>query len=108
VIFFEKFNTLNPSMQGNDTIITIVTDNLKTLIGKLGLWVRKLERTVWKQVTLELISVSKITWLICSLDFCKYFLEAVTDKYNWTTNLFHADSPQNYDLKKETLYLILL
>jgi hypothetical protein len=42
-IFFEKFNTLNPSMQGNDTNIIIVTDKLKTFIGKLGLWVRKLE-----------------------------------------------------------------
>jgi hypothetical protein len=40
---FEKFNTMNPSMQGNDTKIIIVTEKAKTFIGKLGLWVRKLE-----------------------------------------------------------------
>jgi hypothetical protein len=40
----DKFNTLNSSIQGNDTIIIIVTDKLKTFIEKLGLWVRKLER----------------------------------------------------------------
>jgi hypothetical protein len=28
--------------------------------------------------------------------FCKYFPEAVTDKYKWITDPFHADSPQNY------------
>jgi hypothetical protein len=39
---FEKFNTLNTSMQGNDTDI-VVTDKVKALIGKLGLWVRKIE-----------------------------------------------------------------
>jgi hypothetical protein len=48
---FEKFNTLDPSMQGNDTNIIIVTDKLKTFIGKLRLWVRKLEGKLWKQVT---------------------------------------------------------
>jgi hypothetical protein len=30
-------------MQGNDTNIIVVTDKMKTFIGKLGLWVRKLE-----------------------------------------------------------------
>jgi hypothetical protein len=40
---FEKYNTLNTSMQGNDTNIIAVTDKVKAFIGKLGLWVRKLE-----------------------------------------------------------------
>jgi hypothetical protein len=89
-------------MQGNDTNIITVTDKLKTFTGKLGLWARKLERKQCaKQVTLELISVSKITWLICSPGFCKYFPEAVTDKYKWITDPFHADSPQNYDFSLE-------
>jgi hypothetical protein len=44
--------------------IIIVTDKGKTFIGKLGLWVRKLRKTTWKQVTLELISVSEIPSLI--------------------------------------------
>jgi hypothetical protein len=35
-------------MQGNGTTIIIVNDKLKTFIGKLGLWVRKLERKPWK------------------------------------------------------------
>jgi hypothetical protein len=33
--------------------------------------------------------------------FCKYFPEAVTDKYKWITDPFHADSPQNYDFSLE-------
>jgi hypothetical protein len=60
----------------------------------VGLKTRK--KTVWKQVTLELINVSKITWLICSPGFVKYFPEAVTDKYKLIIDPFHADSPQNY------------
>jgi hypothetical protein len=59
------------------------------------------KKTVWKQVILELISVSKITWLICSPGFVKYFPEAVTDKYKWITDPFHADFPQNYDFSLE-------
>jgi hypothetical protein len=42
--FISKFNTLDQSMQGNDIKTIIVTDKLNTFIGKLGLWVRKLER----------------------------------------------------------------
>jgi hypothetical protein len=53
------------------------------------------KKTLWNQVTLELISVTKITWLICSRGF--YLPEAVTDKYKWIMDTFHADSPQNYD-----------
>jgi hypothetical protein len=33
--------------------------------------------------------------------YCKYFPEAVTDKYKWITDPFHADSPQNYNLSLE-------
>jgi hypothetical protein len=33
---FEEFNISNTSMQGNDTNIIIVTDKVKTFIGKLG------------------------------------------------------------------------
>jgi hypothetical protein len=39
---FEKFSTMNTSMQGNDTNIIVVTDKVKAFIEKLGLWVRKL------------------------------------------------------------------
>jgi hypothetical protein len=97
-------------MQGNNTNIIRATDKLKTF-GLVGQKIRK--KTVWKQVALELISVSKITWLICSPGFVKYFPEAVTDKYKWIKDPFHADSPRitNFLLKKETistLYLTLL
>jgi hypothetical protein len=59
-------------MQGNNANITVVTGKLKAFIGKLGFWVRKLDgkslkmlsrskfmwrKTMWKQVTLELIGV---------------------------------------------------
>jgi hypothetical protein len=30
-----------------------------------------------------------------------YFPEAVTDKYKWVMDPFHADSPQNYDFSLE-------
>jgi hypothetical protein len=43
---FEKFNTLNASMQENDANIIVVTDEVKVFIGKLDLWVRKLEGKV--------------------------------------------------------------
>jgi hypothetical protein len=33
--------------------------------------------------------------------FCKYFPEAVTDKYKWITDPFHADSHQNYNFSLE-------
>jgi hypothetical protein len=33
--------------------------------------------------------------------FCKYFPEAVTDKYKWITDPFHADSPRIYDFSLE-------
>jgi hypothetical protein len=68
-------------MQRNNTNNIVVTNEVKVFIGKLGLWVRKLEaKSLYmfsrlkdfmgrKQVTLELISVSKISWLICSPGF---------------------------------------
>jgi hypothetical protein len=49
-------------MQGNNTNIITLTDKLMTFIEILGLWGTKLgKKTAWKQVTLELINVSKIT-----------------------------------------------
>jgi hypothetical protein len=33
--------------------------------------------------------------------FSKYFPEIVSDKYKWITDLFYADSPQNYDFSVE-------
>jgi hypothetical protein len=33
--------------------------------------------------------------------FCKYFPEAVTDKYKWIMDPFHADSPKNYGFSLE-------
>jgi hypothetical protein len=41
---FEKFSTLNIRMQGNDTNSNVMTHKVKAFIGKLGLWMRKLER----------------------------------------------------------------
>jgi hypothetical protein len=75
-------------MKGNDTNITIVTDKVKAFIGKLGLWVRKLEgksldmfshlKGFVEENSLEtraliLISISKIVWLICSPGFLSSF-----------------------------------
>jgi hypothetical protein len=40
---FEKFNSLNPSMQRNDMNTIVVADEVKAFTGKLGLWFRKLE-----------------------------------------------------------------
>jgi hypothetical protein len=62
----------------------------------LGSWACGSEnkKTLWKQVTLELISVFKITWLICSPGFVKYFPEAVPDKYKCISDPFHADPPE--------------
>jgi hypothetical protein len=38
---FEKFNALDTS--GQDTNIVVVTDKVQAFIGKLCLWIRKLE-----------------------------------------------------------------
>jgi hypothetical protein len=121
---FEKFNTLNLSMQSmqeNDTNIIIVTEKVKAFVGKLGLWVRKLEAEsleIFSQLKdfVEENSVEKSdTGIVqCIKDhlvnlqsrFPKYFPEAVSDKYKWIMDPFPADSPQNYDfslLKKETI-----
>jgi hypothetical protein len=43
----------------------------KTILNET--WEDIWRNTVWKQVTLELISVSKITWLICSPGFLSIF-----------------------------------
>jgi hypothetical protein len=40
-----------------------------------------------------------------------YFPEAVSDKYKWIADPFHADTPQNYDfslLKKKTILTLYL
>jgi hypothetical protein len=53
---FEKSNTLNPRMQGNDTNIIIMTEKAD-IYWEVGLVGQKTRRkTMWKQVTLELIS----------------------------------------------------
>jgi hypothetical protein len=44
---FEKFNALDTSMDGQDTNIVLVTDSVQAFIGRLRLWVRKLEGKVW-------------------------------------------------------------
>jgi hypothetical protein len=78
------FSTLKPSKQGNNTNIILVSDKVKACIGKLGLWVRKLEgksldmfshsKDFVEENTVAtcdtgIISVSKIIWLICSTCF---------------------------------------
>jgi hypothetical protein len=83
-----KFSTLNSSKQGNNTNIILVSNKAKTCIGKLGLWVRKLEgksldmfsrfKDFVEENSLEtsdtgIISVSKIIWLICSPGFLDLF-----------------------------------
>jgi hypothetical protein len=52
-------------------------------------------------VALELFSVIKVHLVNLQSRFCKYFPEAVTDKYKGFTDPFHADSPQNYDFSLE-------
>jgi hypothetical protein len=84
---------------------------VRQFIGKLGLWVRNLEgkgldsflvcrilwrKPVWEQVTLELVTESKITWLISSSGL-ESFPEVLSDKYKWISDRFDAGLPQNYD-----------
>jgi hypothetical protein len=87
-----------------------VTDKVKTFIGKLGFWVRKIE---WKILNMfpcfknfveeNSVQVSDTGIYQCIKDqlvnlqarFSKYFQEAVSNKYKWITDSFHAESPQN-------------
>jgi hypothetical protein len=79
---------LNTSTQGNETDDIVVTEKVKTFIGKLGLYFRKIEgkvRTYFsrlknivkensvEKLALELISVSKIRWLIYSPGYLRIF-----------------------------------
>jgi hypothetical protein len=95
-------------MQGNDTNIIIVTDKLKTFIGKLGLWVRKLERKSVETSDIGIDQFIKDHLVNLQSRFCKYFPEAVTDKYRWITDPFHADSPQNYNFSLEGNYIDII
>jgi hypothetical protein len=96
-------------MQGNDTTIIVMTDKVKAFIGKLCLWVRKLEGK-----SLDMISRLKdfcgakqcgkgnsgihqcIKDHLVSLQskFSKYFPEAVSDKC-------YVESLPNYDFSLE-------
>jgi hypothetical protein len=38
----EKFNLLNTSMQGYDTIILVVSDKVNAFVRKIGLWISKI------------------------------------------------------------------
>jgi hypothetical protein len=97
-------------MQGNDTNIIIVTDKVKAFIGKLGLWVRKLEGNSLDEFShlkdfVEESSVGTndtgtgqcIKDCLVNLQsmFSKYFPEAVSDKYKWIMDPIHVDTPQN-------------
>jgi hypothetical protein len=113
---FEKFSTLNTSMQGNDINIIIVTAKVKAFIGKLGLWVRKVEG-----ISLEICSCLKVSVEENSMEisgtridqcikhqlvnvqsrFSKYFPEALRDKYKWIIDPFRANLPQNYNFSFE-------
>jgi hypothetical protein len=62
MLAFEKFSTLKTSMQVNYSNIIAVTDKMKAIIGKLGLWVRKLEGK-----SLDMFSC------------LKYFVEEISD-----------------------------
>jgi hypothetical protein len=93
-------------MQGNDTNI-VVTDKVKAFIGKLSLWVRKLE-----EISLDMFSLLKyfveqnnvetsdtetdqcIQDYLVNLQcrFSKYFPEGLNDKYKCITDLFQVDS----------------
>jgi hypothetical protein len=86
-----------------------VTDKVEALIGKLDLWVRKLEGK-----SLDMFSRLKyfveensvetsdtgtdqcIRYHLVNLQsrFSKYYPEAVGDKYKWITDLFHDSSPE--------------
>jgi hypothetical protein len=58
-------------MQENDANIIVVTEDIYWEAGLVGHKTRK--KAVWKQVKLELINVSKISWLICSPCFVSIF-----------------------------------
>jgi hypothetical protein len=85
-------------------------------MGKLGLWVGKLEEKILNMPSrlkdfMEQNSVEKSDTGIdqCIKDhlvnplsrFSKYFPEVVSDKYKWITDSFCADSPKNYDFSIE-------
>jgi hypothetical protein len=93
---FEKFSTLNPSMQANDTNSNVVTDKVKAFIGKLGLWIRKrdgknldkfsrfkgfVEENSVEKSDAGIEQCIKDNWVNQQSRFPKYFSEAVSDKY---------------------------
>jgi hypothetical protein len=82
---FEKLNTLNTSMQGNDAYILLVTDKVNAFVRKISLWIGKLEensldafshlKDFVEENSIAEISESgieqciKTTWFLCSPGF---------------------------------------
>jgi hypothetical protein len=100
-------------MQGDGTNIIVVIGEVKTFIGKLGLWVRKLKA---KRLDIfsrsnDFVEENRVETSDTGIDQCikdhlidlqsrfpKYFTEAVSNKYKLITYPFHADSSQNFDV----------
>jgi hypothetical protein len=77
---FEKFSTLNTSMQGNHTRIIVVTDTVGLVVRKLegnslDMFSRlkdSVEESIVETSDQELFSGSRITCLICSPVFSEF------------------------------------
>jgi hypothetical protein len=89
---------------------------VKALIGKLGLWVRKLKGKSLDMLSHlnDFVEEKSVETKDAGIDQCikdhllnswsrfsKYFPEAVCDKYKWITGPFYAAMPQNYDFSLE-------
>jgi hypothetical protein len=102
-----------------------VTDKVEAFIGKLFLWVRKLEgksleicsclKDFVDENSME-ISGTRIDQCIkdqlvnLQSKFSKYFMETLRDKYKWIMDPFHANLSQNYDfsLEEEEKYIEII
>jgi hypothetical protein len=93
---------------------------VKAFIGRLGLWVRKQEGKSLDMFSClkDFVKENNVETSDTGIDQCikdhlvnlqprfsKYFPEAVSDKYKWITDPFHADLLQNYQFFLEEHYI---
>jgi zinc finger BED domain-containing protein 5/7/8/9 len=112
---FEKLNTLNKSLQGNETNIMQLHDKISGFKKKLKLWQRKLDArdiesfpSLKKFIDSNSLDISDVAPCIrdhfdmMSTNFQKYFEDFDFSQFQWVTNPFgtHAD-PIGFSISEE-------
>jgi hypothetical protein len=113
---FDKLNTLNLSLQGNNMHILKLLEKIAAFRRKLQLWIRKINEDGGQDCFPELHKYAASNKLVVSQDllslstehlskliawFAKYFAEENVEKFAWIQNPFHAQAPPEFTSQEE-------